>query len=167
MEEPSFKERIKELQEMINNPEKAEKFIQEETLLQDAFGFSEDQMQQFYQFARGLCEQERFEDASDVFLVLSSLNPFVSHFWLGLGLCDKVAGRFKEALFDYSMALAVDKENPYTYYNIADCYSRLDECRTADDFIDICLEICKGVNDYTSLEMEAKVFKQQLKGKLN
>ena len=167
MEESSFTNRVRKLNDMVQDPEQVQKFKDDGILFQQAFGFTESQMQDFYQFARWLCEQERFQDASDVFLVLTALNPYVGHFWLGLGLCDKIEGDYKSALFDYSMAMAVDKENAFVYYNIADCYYRLGDFNSAKEFVELCIEKCPLSSDYEGLEQEAMKFKEKLKMKQN
>lgn len=164
-EESSFEKRVRKLNDMIENPEEAEAFIKKGILFQEAFGFSEEQMREFYHFARRLCEEERFQDASDVFLVLTALNPYVCHFWLGLGLCDKIAQNYDVALFDYSMAVAVDRENPYPYYNIADCYKRLGEENISREFIDLCIDRCGEEESYIALVEEAKKFRERIKAK--
>lgn len=164
-EESAFAKRVRKLNEMIDDPKEAEKFIDEGILFQDAFGFSEEQMKDFYHFARRLCEEERFQDASDVFLVLTALNPYVCHFWLGLGLCDKVAQNYDIALYDYSMAVAVDRGNPYPYYNIADCYKRLGEENLSREFINLCIERCEGDECYRVLLREAKIFIEEIDAK--
>jgi type III secretion system low calcium response chaperone LcrH/SycD len=162
-EEGSFRKRVNKLNDMARDPEQLKKFQDDGVLFQQAFGFTEEQMENFYQFARRLCEHERFKDASDVFLVLTALNPYVSHFWLGLGLCDKIERDYKGALFDYSMAMAVDKENAFVYYNIADCYYRLGEGNSAEEFIEMCIDKCFQSDEYNDLEIEAKKFKEKLK----
>lgn len=162
MDKESFSERVKNLNEMIKNPDHAQKFIESGILFQEAFGFSDKQMHDFYHFARRLCEEERFQDASDVFLVLTALNPYVCHFWLGLGLCHKIERNYKRALFDYSMGMAVDRENPYTYYNIADCYFCLGEKQIFEEFIDLCIEKSLKKEAYRNLEEEARAFKKKV-----
>lgn len=161
-EDKNIEERIKGLKKIVEDPQEAKKFIDQGILFQEAFGFTEDQMRNFYGFAKELCEQERFCDAADVFLVLTALNPYVCHFWLGLGLCHKIEGNYHRALFDYSMGMAVDSKNPYVFYNMADCYYHIDQIHVAKEFIDICMETCGGKDEYLELQAQALRFKEKI-----
>ena len=70
----------------VNNEKVLMQHLQEGKPLQVLFGFSNEATAEFYGAAKSILEQKRFEDAMNAFLFLTTINPYISDFWLGLGM---------------------------------------------------------------------------------
>ncbi len=92
--------------------------LQEEKTPQEIWGIPEEKIDKIYQFACDLYDEKRDEDASDVFLLLTTLRPDGLAFWKGLAFSSQRKSDFAAALIAYEYALALDPTHAelYPYY---------------------------------------------------
>jgi tetratricopeptide (TPR) repeat protein len=104
---------------------RAIKLMSQGETLQGVLELSDDTIQSLYALTGYLYEQQHYEEASGVFFLLSLLNPSCYEFWVGLGNCEYILGRYVEALLPYSMALEVRHDDALVHILNARCHIAL------------------------------------------
>lgn len=120
-----------EIQERLCSGEWIAKQAAAGRTLKEIVGYSSQVMEGFYRAARGLLEDERFEDAGDAFTFLVTVDPLTYGHWLGLGMAEQAQGHFVEALNAHSMAVLVAFEEPAGHYYAGKCFYSLNQLRQA------------------------------------
>lgn len=119
---PDHYQHVKETILKLNDPSILLRHMEEGVLFQDLLCLSNENMERLYHDARKLFEEGRHSDAADAFLCLTTLNPYVSAYWLGLGLAEQAHRACYAALVAYAMAIVCDESNPTPYYYAASCH---------------------------------------------
>lgn len=123
--------------------------------LQDLFGFTDETTVEFYEAAKNILEQKRFVDAINAFTFLTTINPYISDFWLGLGMAQQNNEDYDPAIFSYSVAFTLDGRKIFPYVIAAQC------CIEHKDY-DRALEIIDQAAQYAE-EHEEDEGNEQLK----
>lgn len=87
---------------------------------QEIWNLSAERMDKIYEFACDLYDQKRYHDASDVFLLLTTLNPQEPSYWKGFGFASQQIKDFAAAATAYETALSIDSSDAKLY----PCYVR-------------------------------------------
>ena len=104
--------------------------------LQELFGFSNEATAEFYGVARELIELKRHQEAVKAFLFLTALNPYISEFWLGLGLAKQQCKLLEDALYAFGVAYGLDGSDIFPYALAAQCCIDLKRFDRALEIID-------------------------------
>lgn len=159
--------------ESISNEEVLLKHLEEGKSLQDIFGFSDETTAEFYDAAKNVLEQKRFTDAIDAFVFLTTINPYISDFWTGLGLAQQNNNDHDAALFSYNVAFTIEEGEIYPYILAAQCCIEMKNFDKAIEILDVaenCAEEHSNEgDDYQKLKEDAQAAKlyvrqQQKKG---
>jgi len=81
-------------------------------IMQAAFGISDFLMNCFHKIAFYLYQKDILQDSKSIYLLLTSLNPYIPAFYSALAAIDHKLGSADEALGFAAMAAALDVENP-------------------------------------------------------
>ncbi len=112
----------------LSDEKRLAEYFEEGKPLQELFGFSNEATAEFYEVAKGLIEERRYEEAVKAFVFLTTLNPYISEFWSGLGLSKQHLDLNDDALFAFSVAFRLDGRSIFPYVLAAQC------CIKANDF---------------------------------
>jgi len=123
--------------ERINDKEILMKQLEEGKPLQELFGFTNEVTVEFYETAKNILEQKRFEDAINAFTFLTTLNPYISDFWLGLGMAQQRNNNYDEALFSYSVGFTLEGRKIFPYILAAQCCMEVKDFERAHEVIDM------------------------------
>ena len=123
--------------ESINNEEVLTKQIEEGKTLQEIFGFSNDTTLEFYEVAKYILEQKRFEDAIKAFSFLTNINPYISDFWTGLGIAQQNNNDYESAVFSLSMAFTLEGGMITPYMLAVQCFMEIDDFDQAIEVLEI------------------------------
>lgn len=107
--------------------------------LQEMFGLTKETYDTMYKIGADFFNEEKMEEACNVFIVLTNLNNFVFEPWLGLGSCWQIKERYPEALQAFSMASLLDFQNPAPHLYSAQVYLQLGSDRLARETLDLAL----------------------------
>jgi len=66
-------------------------------------------------------EAGKYDQASDLFCLLSEELPLQPEVWKGLAACSQVRKDYPEALMAWSMAAALDNQDPSPHFHAAEC----------------------------------------------
>jgi type III secretion system low calcium response chaperone LcrH/SycD len=125
--------------ERIQDPKLFKQQIDEGKTFQEILGYTDAVMEKFYQAAYGYFQQQKYEKASEAFTFLTTLNPTVFNYWLGLGMADQMCEEYHSALLAYAMASMVDVTNPIVHYHSASCHRSLLDDESALSSLDLCV----------------------------
>lgn len=129
--------------------------VAEGEVFQNIFGFSDDEMQEFYKISMQYFNDKQFEEASDCFLFLTALNPSESNLWIKYGNTEHALGHFQDALLAYSQAMFWDSIDPFPHFYAAEAYQRLGDLHHAKECIYICLRLIDEHAEYAPLRQLA------------
>lgn len=125
-----------EVMEQLTSGDVIDEQMAEGKTIQQIFGFEDDVALVFYEAAASILEQKRIQDAINGFVFLTTLNPYVPSFWMGLGMSHQLNNEYDAALFSYGMALSIDGTQIYPYIVVAQCCMEMRDFEQADSIID-------------------------------
>jgi len=126
--------------------------------LQDIVGYTDEMMGQLYEVARGLFERQQYEEASEAFFFLSTLNASVYAYWLGLGMADQLQGEAEAALVAYGMASVVAPGEPLAHYHAAHCHREVGDEGEAARAMEYAEHCCGEEPEHADLKARARRF---------
>lgn len=139
----------------LNDPNVLRRYVDEGKTFQEILEFDDAAMERFYQVARGLLDVQRHKDAADAFLFLTTLNPFVSAYWIGLGMCEQLQEEYKQALVAYAMAAISDRHSPVPLYYSAACHHALNDTDQALRSLEMAIEAAGEYDAYADMRERA------------
>ena len=153
----------KEAIEKLKDPEVVRRQVKEGKTFQEIIGYSSDAMEKFYTIARNLFERQEYNKSADAFVFLTTLNPYVHNYWLGLGMAEQLNGGFQGALLAYAMAILTNPENPAAHYQSASCYRALNDSKNAVMSYEMAVRCCGETEEFTTLRSQAESAIEALK----
>jgi type III secretion system low calcium response chaperone LcrH/SycD len=111
--------------ELLKDPSVLLAALSEGKIVQEILGFSQEVMDKFYEIAYQLYYKKDYHSAADAFVFLTSINPCVHLYWIGLGMSEQMLGEYEAALMAYTLALMTDASDPLAYYHSAACHHAL------------------------------------------
>jgi type III secretion system low calcium response chaperone LcrH/SycD len=99
----------------------------------EMFGLSEDTFNGFYVIGSEFFNDGKYEEALNVFLLLTNLDHLVFETWLGLGICWQKKNNPLEALRAFSMASLVNFTHPAPHIHSAEIYLSIGEKELAQE----------------------------------
>jgi len=149
--------------ERLKDPEVIRKQMQEGKTFQEIIGFSPEKMEKFYHIAHNLFLKQEYQKAADAFIFLTTLNPYVHNYWLGLGMSEQLYGGYQGALLAYAMAIMTDVDSPVAHYHSASCYRALDDQQSALRSLDLAIQCSGNTEEHKKLKEQALSAKNALK----
>jgi type III secretion system low calcium response chaperone LcrH/SycD len=146
----------------IQDGDKMLEYLAHNHTLQAVLGFADDILLDMYEVAFGLFEAKRYAECIDAFIFLTTVNPNVSSFWLGLGSALQMEQRHDEALAAYKVAITKDPERLDGYLYAARCCMQMKEFEEGQKICDVALELAK---DHPENEQLAKMIQDVRKMK--
>lgn len=151
--------------EKLRDPDLLRKKISEGKVLQEIIGYSAATMEKFYFVAYKLFQHQQYQEAADAFIFLTTLNPYIYNYWLGLGMCEQLLKREEAALIAYATAILINVENPVPHYHSASCYNELKDQGNALASLELAIMYCEDKVEFTSLKKHAEEAKRVLEEK--
>lgn len=108
--------------------------------LNQVHDLSEDEFSKLYAACDHLFMEERFKEASDALFFLANANMNQSMLWLALGVAEYFQNKWKESLFAFNMAFALNQFDLRSAVYAAHCFDELGEKKKAKQIIEIILK---------------------------
>ena len=121
--------------------------------LQEDMNVSDETIEHFYQCGFRVYSQKNYQEAADVFFVISLLSPRRHNIWMALGLSEKELNNHAPALVAFSMAALTNMEDPLSFFHSAECYIALGEKEDAKECIEVASDLLKGKSDLESKQL--------------
>lgn len=155
----------KESLERLKDPLFLKKQVEEGKTMQEIIGFTSETMDKFYSAAYQLFQRQQYEESADAFVFLTTLNPRVHNYWLGLGMSEQLNEEYHSALIAYSMAVLTDNANPLPHYHSAACYHAVHDPEGALLSLEMAIQ-CAGDNpDHAFIKSHSQSALNSLKKK--
>jgi len=146
----------------LSDPDILRRYIDEGKSFQDILGYSNETMEKFYGAAHRLFTKEQYQEAADAFVFLTTLNPYVHNYWLGLGMCEQLNTDHEAALVAYGMAVITDDDNPLPHYHSACCLEAVGDLPNAIASLDLTIDTCGHNEKHQNLKEHALRLKTRL-----
>ena len=153
----------KEAKERLSNPKILHDLLSKGKTFQEIIGYSFATMEKFYSRAHHLYQDQRYEDAADAFMFLTTLNPNVHNYWLGLGMSEHMNEEYDAALIAYGMAIMTDVENPLPHYHSASCYNALQDKENALAAVELAIAYAGDKPEHAPIKQRALAAKDFLR----
>lgn len=114
--------------------------------LQVMLGLSNETLLWFYDMALDFFKQDKKEEASSIFQLLTSLNPLVCDYWIALGITQRSLKQEEKALHSFKMASLMDSKNPIPRYNSIEIHLEYHELESAKAELHLLEDIIKTEN---------------------
>jgi tetratricopeptide (TPR) repeat protein len=75
----------------------------------------------FYLVGHQLFKEKHYDEASHIFLLLTTLNPFVKDYWMALGITEKIRRNFESSYAAFVMASIIDLRDPEPHFQMIEC----------------------------------------------
>lgn len=110
----------------------------------EAFGLREDHLEHCYEYAKSVFEQENYEDAADICLLLTRLAPNERAFWIALAMSEQMKGDHSLSALAYSQALELGSQDltPALYATV--CLVHSGKREMAYRLLNEVLDECEG-----------------------
>lgn len=111
--------------------------------------------EEIHSLAYVLYHNQRYEESSHFFRLLTIAFPLEAKFWKGLGACLQMQKDYDEALNCYltcSQLLKEDQLDPYLYVQVADCYFALNEVNVGLKALEKACLMAKKTDDTSILQ---------------
>ena len=115
--------------------------------LQELVPFSDEELVNFHQEGAERFNKGLYDDACDIFLFLTQVNPKVGSFWYGLGMAEEKANHIQNALNAFILAAELETSTLVPYLHAATCFLSLDKVKEAKEFLQHALERTKEEHD--------------------
>ena len=136
-----------------------ERELSEGKTVQEILEFSSETMAKFYRAAYFLFEQKHYEDASNAFLFLATLNPYHHDYWLGLGMSTQLCHEYEAAIDAYELAALCDMSSPVPYFYLAKCLFAIHDRESALQALDLAIETAADLEEFAELKQQAMLAK--------
>lgn len=135
----------KEVLEGLSNLEKRSSEVKEEDLdktsLEGLMGLSPSIIDEIYRAGTNQFQQKDFQNAANVFFILSLLNYGRHNVWLSLGLSEQQLGHHEAAVIDFAMAAVTNIQSPWSFLYSAESALHLGEFKEAKAYLEHAKEI--------------------------
>lgn len=148
-------QRVKQVIIKLNEPAMVWRHMEEGGTFQELLNLNETDMQSLYEDAYTLLQTGEHANAADAFLCLTTLNPYVSSYWIGLGFAEQSHRACYGALVAYAMAIVCDDKNPVPYYYAASCHYLNDDFDEALSSVQLAIEKSKDNPSYSEIHARA------------
>ncbi len=152
----------KDALDKLKDPELLRRKINEGKVLQEIIGYTPETMEKFYQVAYKLFQHQQYQEAGDAFIFLTTLNPYVYNYWLGLGMCEQLSHKYDGALIAYATAILINVENPVPHFHSAACYKELGDLGNALASLELAIMYAGKRPEHESIKQHALDAKKNL-----
>jgi type III secretion system low calcium response chaperone LcrH/SycD len=151
-----------DVREKLQDSTALAKHIGEGKTFQELLSYSDETMEKFYAVAYRLFQTQRYEEASDAFVFLTTLNPNVHNYWLGLGMSEQLNNQHHAAIIAYSLAIMTNADNPTPYYHSAACYRATGDLESALASLDLALECAGDAEEHSLIKQQTLAAKKHI-----
>lgn len=133
---------------------------------QEALKLSDKTMKYFYNVGNKYYEEGQYDKSETIYDILSTLNPFVSEFWIEKGRCNYRLSLYDKALIDFAMATLVDPDNAWSRVFSAHSYIKIGNIDDAQIELEELITISNAHPEYEMSE-EIKVLTSEISQSIN
>lgn len=126
-------------------------YLQQGGSVQDIYEIADRDMEVMFVSATRYLQRHEYQKASDSFLFLTFLNPYVGKYWQGLGEACRYLQDYEKAVEAYILSSMMDWEDPRPYFHCGSCYIALNKPQPAIDRFLLAIEYSRGKPEFGTL----------------
>ncbi len=155
------------VEELLLNSDKLLSEINQGLVFWQIFGLSKEYMEKLHGEAVELYTNHQFDEASDAFLGLLTLNHWDQRCWIGYGLSEQYSPRnnIERALDAFYIAIGLDDTNPYPYLYFAEGLIEKSDYKDAMKYLDLALKNGAGSDELVKLKPLIEKIKADIRNK--
>jgi type III secretion system low calcium response chaperone LcrH/SycD len=123
---------------------------------QDFTALTPESMEVLYSVAYNYYTAGKFDDAENVFQLLSVLNHFERKYWKGLAASRENQGKYEDALKAYGYIAVLDITDPYAPFHAGKCLICLGRASDAESAFTAAIHNAEGKEEHAELKAEAE-----------
>jgi type III secretion system low calcium response chaperone LcrH/SycD len=132
------------------------KEVKKGLLPQETLKLSKEKLLEFYQVAFTFFEGEYYQEASNLYLFLTFLNPHVSSFWVGLGMTEEMQEHYDSAIGAYLTALDLNENDLQPVLYCAECLNKMNKPKKAKELLQFAMRQLRDVPSYQEFKKQAQ-----------
>lgn len=106
-------------------------------------------LQMIYDFGSALYEEGKFSEAADVLFFLVILSPLEYNALVMLGMSEQMQQNYETAVRCYFQATLMNRDFPYPFLYLAQCFYHLQDTATTRYYLDIVLQNSEWKQDFS------------------
>lgn len=126
-------------------------------LFQEMVGISDTTLLHVYDLAKNLIEKGKTEDASALFVFLTTLAPHVPSYWIALGVCYQDLNWHEDAIAAFGAAKFLNPENPAPSFYTVESYNTLRDTEKAKFELEELNNIIKNLGNEEKEQWNKKI----------
>lgn len=120
------------------------------------YKLSHDNLLDFYRIASSHFERGDYTGASNLFLLLTFLNPVIASFWVGLGMTEEIQENFEPAICAYLFAAEMNKNDLQPILHSARCLNKMKQPERAKELLQLTMEQLKDIPAQQEFKQKAQ-----------
>ncbi len=104
---------------------------------QEVFELSNESLKQIYKLGYQYFQKQCYDDAIDIFSIVTTLNPFVADFWNAMALCFQAKQEWNRALDTFAIACTLNENDLTCRISRAECCINLKQMQEASQELDL------------------------------
>lgn len=143
----------------------AQEIVETGSTIREQLPISEEDITGIYEIANQFYSTQKYDEARDLFLFLTTVDPFDAVFWTGFAMTEQMAGHFEIATQLYAIALEVNPMDGTPALRIAYCLfqmNRVEDALKVLDSIIASADIAGGDDmEWQQLKADALAYREQ------
>ncbi len=140
------------------------KILIEDMSPKNALGFTEEKIEEMYDYSYRLFQGGKFNQALAICHVLNRLDSTDTRFIFAMAACCHHMQNYPEAIGYYLLYEALDPTNPFPYYHLYDCFLKSGKTALALDILKIAYQLVEKDSQYTDLKGKIEMEMRQFNG---
>lgn len=143
-----------------------DEYLKKNFMPKDIFDITDRQMEGLYTQAYNFYQSGRYQDAMQIFRMLTTLNANESKYILGLAACMHMMKDFKSAIDNYTVCCLLDPESPVPFYHMADCFLETKDELSALMALDMAIKKAGNKPEFQILKDRASMAHKNLQNEI-
>lgn len=101
--------------------------VLEKKSFQEILGYTDKTLEKFYAVGMQCLGKQDYANASDIFAVLTLINPSIHNSWVAWAICQQALGHWEVAIEACRIAESLDSADPLPYLYASECYAEIND----------------------------------------
>ncbi|QLH36296.1 MAG: SycD/LcrH family type III secretion system chaperone [Parachlamydiaceae bacterium] len=143
--------------------ESVDEFLKEKFKPKDILQLNDRQLEALYAQAYNLYQTGRFNDALQIFHMLTTIEANQAKYVLGLAACHHMMKNYQSAIDTYLVQSILEPENPIPFYHMSDCYLAMKDPYSALMVLDMTVKKAGNKPEFKTLKDRATLTMENLR----
>lgn len=137
------------------------------TSIKDVLDVSDETTEAIYGQGYLLYNTGRYNDASQIFKLLLTMNTTEAKYTMGLAACFHMLKEYQSAASTYMLVSSIDPLTPIPYFHASDCYIQIGDKASAALMLEMALKRSGDKKEFATLKQRAEITLAGLKKELS